>query len=150
MKDRNSKKDLGRLLYVENGLTQKQIATRLGVSTVTVGRWSAKDDWTRLRATHIMGKKETLSRLYEQITELDNAIRSKPKGQRYADSKQADTLVKLTASVERLETKKSLSRITDVLKDFLRWTAENLDKDESMKIIDLTDKYVNEKALNIE
>jgi transcriptional regulator with XRE-family HTH domain len=121
--NKNAKKDYAKLLFTQENLTQKEIAEKVGVSEQTLTKWVNADneEWKRLRQNIIVTKKEQLSRIYEQIDEINSSIRSKETGRRYADSKEADTLVKLTAAAKNLESEASVGDAIEIGKKFLSW-----------------------------
>jgi transcriptional regulator with XRE-family HTH domain len=108
------KKEWAKTLYVHQRLTQKETAEKVGVSAKTLNQWVNKEAWDTLRVSIIITKDQQLSRLYAQINELNNKIEQRAEGERYADSKEADTLVKLTSAAQSLETETGLSQIIEV------------------------------------
>jgi hypothetical protein len=111
------RKELARLLYSNDGITvAKELAARVGISEKTVGKWINEEGWKTKRASLVLTKEEQLRRLYDQFTELNDLIVSRPKGQRYSNTKEADILVKLTAAIRQLETETSLTQVIEVLK----------------------------------
>lgn len=117
------KKEYAKVLFTQEKLSQKEIAEKAEVSEQTITRWVNADngEWKRLRQSHIVTKTEQLARIYEQIDELNSAIRNLPAGERYASAKQADTLVKLTAAARNMESDASVSDVIEVSKRFLNW-----------------------------
>lgn len=131
----NKKKELAKLLFVRENLTQKEIAERVGTSEQTICRWVAENDneWKKLRQSIIITKEEQLRRLYEQMDELNQEISRRDPGKRYANTKEADTLVKLTAAANNLESDASIADIIEVSKRFLNFMRPvNLDKAREM------------------
>ncbi len=121
--NKNAKKEYAKLLFTQENLIQKEIAEKVGVSEQTITKWVNADGeaWKRLRQSIIITKKEQLSRIYEQIDEINISIRSRDPGQRFANSKEADTLVKLTSAARNLESEASVSDAIEVGKKFLSW-----------------------------
>ena len=114
------KKNYAKLLYTVEGVTVgKELAERVGVSTVTISKWINSEDWEHLRASVIITKESELRRLYMQITELNDTIFTRPKGERFASNKEADTLIKLTAAVKQLETDTSIAEAIEVVKKLI-------------------------------
>jgi transposase len=127
----DQKKELAKLLFVRENQSQKEIAEKVGVSEVTISKWVKANDsaWKRLRQSITITKEEQLRRAYDQLDELNQQIESKPKGQRYPDTKEADTLIKITNTIKNLETEVSISDIVEVTKRFLNWLRPvNLEK----------------------
>src|SRR5688572_21196850 len=106
------KKDWAKLLFTrENITTQKELAARVGVSEKTIGKWISDEGWEKFRRSLIVTKEEELSRFYEQVAELNDLIRDRPKGLRFANSKEADSLVKLTTAIRSMEIESSVAQI---------------------------------------
>jgi len=111
------KKDYAKLLFTKDGVTtQKVLATRVGVSEKTIGKWIKEENWDKLKTSLIITKSEELGRLYEQLTEMNDFIQNKPKGQRFANSKEADAMAKLTTAIRKMETEVSASEAIETLK----------------------------------
>ncbi|MCH5690032.1 DDE transposase family protein [Niabella sp. W65] len=97
------KQYLAKILFTKEKLDGKIIAKRVHVSENTISNWVNKFNWKSLRNRLLIGKDETLNNYYEQAEELNRVIKSKPEGQRYPDTKQADIQIKLTASIRNLK-----------------------------------------------
>lgn len=139
----DSNRDYARLLYLQN-TPQNIIAERVGVTEQTVTRWKKQDKWERIRQSMLVSKQEELARLYRQLTELNDHIEAKPEGQRYANSKEADTLGKLASAIRTLETETSLDMIVDVFIKFSDWCASNAPK-EHAKLIQIQDAFIKSR-----
>lgn len=136
------KKDYAKLLYTVNGVTvQKELAERVGVSKVTINKWVNEENWEALRASVIITKENELKRLYMQITELNDAIMQRPSGERFASSKEADILVKLTAAVRELETDTSVADTIEVLSNFVNYIRED-DYHKAKDVTVLADLFI--------
>lgn len=136
------KQEHAKLLYTVEGVTvQKELAERVGVSPQTINKWVNSENWESLRASVIITKESELRRMYMQITELNDAIFKREPGERFASSKEADILVKLTAAVREMETDTSVSDSIEVLKNFIQHVRED-DYKAAKEITALADIYV--------
>ena len=115
------KKDWAKLLYLKENITQKEIAARVGVTEKTLSKWVNEGKWDMLKSSVIITKSEELQRIYLQINELNDSIFSRAKGARFASNKEADSLVKLTATARNLETDASVADVIEVFKRFSNW-----------------------------
>jgi len=117
------KKEWAYTEYVVNNLSQKEVAEKVGISTVTMNKWvnSPDGNWDDIRRQMLVTRDKQLGRLYAQFDELTKAIEARPVGERYANSKEADTLNKLTSSIRSLETEASIADIVEVSKRLLNW-----------------------------
>jgi predicted transcriptional regulator len=142
----NKKKELAKLLFIRENLSQKEIAERVEVTEVTVSKWVNENDaeWKRLRQSVIITKEEQLRRIYEQLDELNQEIMRREKGQRYASTKEADTMVKLTSAANNLETDASIADIVEVSKRFLNWLRP-VDLDKTKEISQFLDSFIKDQ-----
>lgn len=115
-------KEFAKMLYIQQGVTnQKELSKRTGISVTSINTWINADDgmWKRLRESFLVTKEAELRRLYMQLTELNDHIMSKETGKRFANSKEADAMSKITKSIQQLETDSSLSETMEAMKKFL-------------------------------
>lgn len=135
------KKEYAKSLYCNDGLNQKQVAEKVGISTKTMGSWVEKYKWEKLKTSFIMTRENELNRLYAQLRELNTVIENREEGNRYSSSKEADTLSKLTASIRNLEVEYSISDIISSFKGFNEFMRK-IDFDKSKDFIHYLDKYI--------
>lgn len=115
------KKEWAYTEYVISNLSQKEVAAKVDVSAVTMSKWVKEGNWDDLRRQMLVTREKQLARLYAQFDELTRAIEAKPHGERYANSKEADTLNKLTGAIRSLEIDASVADIVEVSKRLLNW-----------------------------
>lgn len=137
------KKDWAKLLFIKENLTQKEIAERVGVTAKTMSSWvnNPKENWEILKSSIIITKSEELSRIYMQVNEINTFIFDKPVGNRFASSKEADILSKLTASARNLETETSVSDVIEVFKRFSNWLRA-VDLEKAKEFISYQDAFI--------
>jgi transposase len=142
----NLKKEHAKLLFTQEKLSQKEIAERVNVSEQTITKWVNADNgaWKRLRQSLIVTKKEQLSRLYEQMDEITQEIKTRTEGKKYATSKEADTLVKLTAAAKNLETEASVSDIIEVAMRFINYLRP-IDLEKAKEISGYFDSFIKDQ-----
>lgn len=142
----NKKKELAKLLFVRESLSQKEIAERVDTSEQTICRWVNENDgeWRKLRQSIIITKEEQLRRVYDQLDELTQVIAKREQGTRYANTKEADTLVKLTAAANNLESDASIADIIEVSKRFLNFLRP-ISLDKAKEISALLDAFIKEQ-----
>lgn len=142
----SQRKEWAKTLYVSEGLSQKEIAERTGISTVTINKYVNENDgeWKRLRQSMLVTREQQLQRIYLQIQELNNHIYNRPEGQRFANSKEADSLSKLTVAARTLENDTSVADIIEVSKQVLAYIRQFLpEKAEEMARI--FDEFIKNK-----
>lgn len=138
------KRDWALLLYTKENLSQKEIATKVGVSEVTISRWKDKYKWEELKVSITITKEEQLKNLYRQIAELNNAIASREKGSRFASSKEADSITKLANAIDKLESDIGLADIISTFRNFLSWLRK-FDLPKAQELTPLFDSYIKTK-----
>ena len=109
--DIKDKQYLAKILFTSQKLDQKVVAQKVGISENTMSKWVNEFRWKDLRNRLLVGKEEMLNDFYEELAELNEAIRQREKGKRYSNNKEADTKVKLTAAIRNLETDLAISDI---------------------------------------
>ncbi len=141
----HEKKDFAKILFTKENLSQKEIAERVGVAEKTVSKWVNENDeeWKRLRQSVIVTKEQQLRRIYDQLDELNATIMKREPGKRYADSKEADTMVKLTAAAKNLETDASVADIIEVQKRFLNWLRK-LAPQKAKEVASMVDDFIKD------
>ncbi len=118
-KGRKAKADVERLkpaamqLYLL-GKTFKEIGPLVGVDEKYISKWAEQEGWAAHRAVITTSKPQLLKSLYGQCKAMTDAIEAKPEKERYADSKQADSLLKLTAAIKNLEGEANISQVIEV------------------------------------
>lgn len=107
------KQYLAKILYTREKLDGKIVAKRVGVSEKTISKWVTDFNWKSLRNRLLVGKEEVLNNLYEELANLQSAIRDKNDGQKFGDTKQADIYIKYTASIRNLETELAIADLVE-------------------------------------
>lgn len=133
------KKDWAKLLYLQQGLTQQEIAEKVGVSRITVGRWIAQEGWEMLRAAVTSTREEQVRNLYMQIAQINRAVSESET--RYATPAQADTINKLSAAIAKMEGDFGIADIIGVSKKFLTWQRER-DPEKAVEISAYFDEFI--------
>jgi transcriptional regulator with XRE-family HTH domain len=137
------KKEWAQQLYCQGDFTQKAIADKVGVSEKTLSKWAKDDNWDKLRKSLLISKQEQLAMMYDQLSEINAAIRKKPEGERYADSKEADIMVKITSAIEQLEEETNVTDVFEVGKRFISFLQQH-DFEKSKEVVDLYDAFIKE------
>ena len=118
----NQKKEWAKLLFIKDAnITQKEIATKVEVSERSISKWVNEDGWEQLRQSNLLSREEQLRNLNEQWNELNKAIKNKPKGERFPDSKEADILSKLSNAIKNLQTEIDLTGALEAGTGFIHY-----------------------------
>jgi len=138
------KHEHAKLLYTVQGVTvQKELSERVGVSPQTINKWVNADDrlWDRMRESTLITKEAEMRRMYMQLTELNDKIMGREKGDRFANSKEADTLSKIAKAIKDMETETALAEIMEVMKNFLVFVRHQ-DYEKAKEITVLADHFI--------
>jgi transcriptional regulator with XRE-family HTH domain len=117
----SQKKEWAQFLITKEGMTQKEAAEKVGVSGVTMNKWYRDGEWAKLKQSMLVTRQEQLNRLYMQLEELNNHIMKREEGERFANSKEADSISKLAIAIKTMETEASIADIVEVSKRLLNW-----------------------------
>ena len=101
--------------------TQEEIAEKVGSSRQTIARWIKQNGWEELRASASITPDKIIANFQRQIMEINRNIEEREAGQRFATPAESDTLVKLAASINKLEQDVGISDIVNVAIKFTNW-----------------------------
>ena len=140
-KEKGQKREWAKLLYIRENLTQKEIAEKVGMSALTIGKWIKLEAWDKLRQSMLITRETQLSRLYMQLDELNAAILAREEGHRFPDYKEADAISKLTNAIKAMESDASIADIVEVAKrllDYLRPVSQ----DKAIEVARIFDDFI--------
>ena len=131
---REEKKAIALDLFLDTDKTQKEIAEIVNVTEKTVTKWKVEGDWDLLKSASTITARNIIDNIYQKMHELS-----------LSDKLEADKLIKLASTIEKLSNKKvTVSQIINVFKDFTTW-AFGEDPELAKQINLLQKKYVNNK-----
>jgi DNA-binding XRE family transcriptional regulator len=138
----HQKKEWAQMLYTSTDFTQKEIALKVGVSERSMSKWVNDGQWDKLRKSLLTTKAEQMRFLYDQLSELNKHIRDKE--QKFANSKEADSILKITAAIKNLETETSVGQIIEVATQFIRFVqSDSIEK--AQDVTGLFDLFIKER-----
>lgn len=139
---KNAARDYAQLLYVNENLTAKEIATRVSVAQKTMGRWIKDGNWDQLRKSMLVTKQKMITMMYDQLEALNNEITKREPA--VPNAKEADIISKITTSIQRLETEASVAETIEVAKSFINYVRE-YDLDFAQLTTKHFDSYIQNK-----
>jgi len=140
--ERERLQEHAKLLFTRDNITvQKELAERVGVSEKTMGDWIEEGGWKKLKRNFILTREEQLANLLDELTELNEAIKKKKEGTRFADSKEANVRRFLIRDIKDLETKALLPEIISALTQFLNFIRRN-NFDDTKLIAGYVDAFI--------
>lgn len=146
--DIEKKKDLARSLYMA-GYDQISIAEKVGVSRVTVSKWSQAGAWKEARAAKSVTRPELVNKLLLAIDKLIEQVNTSDDPELLAGL--GDKLAKLSSVIEKLDKKANVVDTIEVFMAFSRWLEYRSATDpdvtpDLMKVINkLQDRYITEQ-----
>ncbi len=141
----SDKQYLAKILFTVQKLEQKIIAKKVGVSEKTISNWVEKFQWKKLRSRLLVSKEEVLSNFYTQLEELNIAIVEREEGKRFANTKEADVMVKYSAAIRNLETELAIADIVDSGMKFIRSIQPKVSIEQLRHIVDLWNDFIHEQ-----
>lgn len=136
------KREWAELLYMQNQLSQKEIAAKVGVTEKTISGWKEKYSWEQMRKSLLTTKAEILRFLYNVLDKLKKKIESEEDG--IGDSKQADMVIKYTAAIKTLETETSISVLMEAGMQFHKYM-QTIDPAKALDYLNNYDGFIKEK-----
>ena len=140
--EQSQRQELARMYFMQ-GLTQKDIADKVGVSRNTICSWIKDGKWDTLRAANTVSRKELVTKMLQQI---DDKLQS---GQWTADE-----ICKAANAVEKLDKQTNIITIIEVFAAFNKWLVSRMQVDseltpELVKVINkYQDTFIGEKLGN--
>ncbi len=143
---RKQKKDFAKMVYLsEKGITQKEVAARVGTTEGTVSKWATEGKWAVLRTSLLGTKEATLAWLYNQLIERRAKVeeRKEEEGGPVASKGDLAAIKDLTASIRALETETNISQKVEVGKQFLVFLRQ-FDAQKALEYLPLYDAFIKE------
>ena len=160
----DNERAVGRILYVEQGKTQKEIAQRLGRTQKTIGGWVQKYGWRQERDARLRSCKNQQARIDEVLSHYTQQalkyLRALQQAEQSGDEQRAlalskklctlsDEVSKWNKRFERLEKDQpSLSTYLYVM-DSLFEALRRYDQSLYLKTLDFQDKHLSAMSLKL-
>lgn len=138
------KKTLAKDIYLLGSYTLEEIAAKVGTTRQTVSRWAKAEGWDELKAGMTIGREQILKNLYRQINEINSNINSREKGERHANSREADILMKLSASIKKMEDDVGISELVSAGMRFGDWLRK-IDLDKAKEFVNWWDAFIKDQ-----
>ena len=141
--EQTQRQELARMYFMQ-GMKQKEIADKVGVSRNTICAWIRDGKWDTVRAAKTVTRSELVKKM---LQDLDEKLTS--------GKWTADDIVKVAAAIEKLDKQTNIVTIIDVFTSFNQWLVSRMQVDseltpEVVKIINTyQDKFISEKLSNV-
>lgn len=130
-KEIEQKKELARL-YFMNGDTQKNIAEKVDVSTVTICKWVKENGWDTIRAAKTVSRRELIIKFLKRLdTKLDSGEIT------------MDEMIKGAAAIEKLDKQTNVVTVIEVFSIYNQWlmSRQQLDPELTPELVRVMNKY---------
>jgi hypothetical protein len=128
-KELQQKKEIARLYYMQSE-SQKNIAEKIGVSEVTVGKWAAAEGWAAKRAGVNITRPELVNKLLVTINNLIDTVYESNDAVLIGGL--ADKLSKFAAVIEKLDKKANVVDAIEVFMAFNKWLEYRMSYDKEV------------------
>ena len=141
--EQTQRQELARMYFMQ-GMKQKEIADKVGVSRNTICAWIRDGKWDTVRAAKTVTRSELVKKM---LQDLDDKLTS--------GNWTADDIVKVAAAIEKLDKQTNIVTIIEVFTSFNQWLVSRMQVDseltpEVVKIINTyQDKFISEKLSNV-
>lgn len=123
--NKQQEKDFAQALYVKGDLTQKEIASRVGVSEQTLVKWVKDSNWDKLKRSLLVTKKEQLNYLYEILEGLTREGKEALSDNDPETVPNADGIIKITKAIKTLETETGIGETVDICTQLIQFLQES-------------------------
>lgn len=140
-KPKIKEKNFAKILYVDKRLSVTEIMLRqdVDISERTLRKWINDESWDKLRKSFLTTRENQIVQLYDQLEWLNNQIAERDI--KVASSKEADSIIKITSAIKRLEYEVSLGEIMEVGRKFVEF-AKEIDLDLAQQTTRLFDQFI--------
>ncbi len=138
------KKEMARALYLQGETIAKVLASKVGVNEKTMGNWIKNEGWENLRKNIPLVKQQQLQNLLSELEQLNEFIKTKPEGKRFADAKEGDVRRKLIKDIEALENEASIADVVSVSIAMTKFIAQS-DLKKAQELSMYFDAYIKDK-----
>jgi hypothetical protein len=136
-----NEKVLARTLYFETDHSHIEIADAIGINRKTLYLWMKEGEWQRLKQAARQAPAIVVDNLFEQLTELNHNILSRPAGSRFPTREEAEVSRKLILSIDKMKKQATLSDNIQVLKNFTTYI-QSMDPALAKQVITIADDFI--------
>lgn len=144
MKGKENKK-IAKMLFVQTGLSQGEIAKRLKLSKQEISRWVISDNWKILRNARLVTPEQIVQRTYTQIEKIYDLSEEE---ERVLSPAESDQIAKLMAGIRSLDRGADLATYIQAFEEFVNFLRKQ-DPELAHQIGDLQMEFLTAKATEI-
>lgn len=143
---KTNKKEYAKALFLAAQHTQEEIGDIIGISRQTLSKWIKKEKWDDLRRATTLTPEKIITQLNKQLDEINQSILSREEGKRFATSREADAILKISNTIKNLQTELGLNEVVSVSISFLSWLRDVGEVSKNKEIANLFNMYINDLA----
>ena len=140
----NEKKELAKVLFTKQKMTQKEVAEKVRVTEKTIGKWVAEGKWKELQQSMLHTRSEQLSTMFAELATINEEIKNNPT--KRANKEQAYVRDTLTQNIKKLQIETGAEAIIETAERFCRFMRD-IDNDEAIKINNWFDVFIRQEVL---
>ncbi|OWP79940.1 hypothetical protein BWK63_13650 [Flavobacterium covae] len=138
---KKEEREYARILYVNERITYKEIASRVKVTEKTVSKWAEEDNWDKLRKSLLTTKQNQLTHWYNQLEAINEKVASRDN---IPTNTEADTMSKITSNIQKLEVETNLGEYIEVGMKVLTFIQE-IHLEDAKKFKNYYDEFITAK-----
>lgn len=141
---KKQEREYARILYVNERITLKEIAERVGVTEKTAGKWAELDNWDKLRKSLLTTRQTQLVHWYNQLEAINECIAER---NGIPTNAEADTMSKITSNIQRLEVETNIGEYVEVARKVITFI-QSVNLDDAKLLKNYFDEFINAKLKN--
>ncbi|OWP84338.1 hypothetical protein BWK59_05810 [Flavobacterium davisii] len=138
---KKEEREYARILYVNERITYKEIASRVKVTEKTVSKWAEEDNWDKLRKSLLTTKQNQLTHWYNQLEAINEKVAARDN---IPTNTEADTMSKITSNIQKLEVETNLGEYIEVGMKVLTFI-QDINLEDAKKFKNYYDEFINAK-----
>jgi len=138
---KKEEREYARMLYVNERITFKEIASRVFVTEKTVSKWATEDGWDKLRKSLLTTRQSQLVHWYNQLDSINEGIALRGG---IPTNAEADTMSKTTSNIQKLEIETSIGEYIEVGRKVLTFI-QDINLADAKLFKNYFDEFINSK-----
>lgn len=143
VKSNINKKDIAKDLFLRGGCTLEEIAAKVGTTRQTISRWAKEGNWDELRVSMVISQEQIIAQMMRQISDIHKQAAARPEGEKQLTAKEADTVVKLSSSIKKLQKDAGITDVVNVGIKFTNWL-RTVDMQKAKEYNELWDLFIKD------
>lgn len=139
---KETEREFAKLLFIKQGLTQKEIAEKVKVTEKTVGKWVEDGKWKEQKRSLISTRTNIIQKFEDQLERWNHVIENRD--DQLASSKEVDLLNKLASGIKKLETEVGVGEVITAVMQLISFV-QTVDFEASKKLTEYADMFINSK-----